>query len=114
MLACNFAFMGLLIAAILKFFNSIVKLIINAASMYATAILTVLIWGRMPSMLFMGSLFAVTVAIILYNADKLFNLEASNVAKYLSFMKWSSCMGLLAMITLAFLVLNVTTFRATD
>merc|ERR1712070_1109562 len=67
----NYAVLGLLLAQIMKFFDSIVKLFISGSSMYASAFLTVTIFKRVPSFKFCFGLFLVTVALLLYNYDKI-------------------------------------------
>jgi UDP-galactose transporter len=66
-LLVNYSVLGLLIAQILKFFDSIVKLFISGSSMYASAILTVTVFHRMPSAMFGVGLVLVTIAVLMYN-----------------------------------------------
>merc|ERR1712032_943717 len=64
-----YALMGLLIAQIVRVFDSIVKLFMSACSMYVSALAAFLIWGTIPSAIFFASLVLVTFAIMLYNKE---------------------------------------------
>jgi len=73
-LVVTYSMMGLLLAQVMKFFDSIVKLFISGSSMYASALLTVTIFDRVPSPMFMGSMVLVTLAILLYNVERILPL----------------------------------------
>jgi UDP-galactose transporter len=75
-LVATYALMGLLLAQVMKFFDNIVKLFISGSSMYVSAVLSWLIFGYTPTTTFLAALVLVTVAIILYNAEKIFKLHA--------------------------------------
>jgi len=68
-LVATYSMMGLLLAQVMKLFDSIVKLFISGSSMYVSALLTVVIFGRWPSVLFLVSMALVTLAILLYNLE---------------------------------------------
>jgi len=70
-LVATYSLMGLLLAQVMKVFDSIVKLFISGSSMYVSAVLTVLVFGRMPSAMFVGSMVLVTLAVLLFNAEKI-------------------------------------------
>lgn len=67
----TYSVMGLLLAQVMKFFDSIVKLFISGSSMYASAFLTAVIFGRVPDATFLLALTLVTVAIITFNIEKI-------------------------------------------
>merc|ERR1712070_39655 len=73
-----YALMGLLLAQVMKFFNVIVKLFISGSSMYVSAFLTWLLFGYTPTPLFVASLGVVTVAILAYNAEKIWPPKAKD------------------------------------
>lgn len=77
-LVAVYALMGLLLAQVMKFFNVIVKLFISGASMYVSAVLTWLLFGYTPTTVFVGSLGVVTVAILLFNAEKIWPSKAKD------------------------------------
>lgn len=70
-LVVTYSMMGLLLAQVMKFFDSIVKLFISASSMYASACFTVFLFHRVPSSLFLASMALVTLAILLYNLERI-------------------------------------------
>mmetsp|Transcript_21032 Transcript_21032/g.43675 ORF Transcript_21032/g.43675 Transcript_21032/m.43675 type:complete len:121 (+) Transcript_21032:294-656(+) len=70
-LVATYSLMGLLLAQVMKVFDSIVKLFISASSMYASALFTVFLFRRIPSSLFVGSMLLVTLAILLYNLERI-------------------------------------------
>lgn len=73
-LVITYSVMGLILGHVLKYFDSIVKLFISGSSMYASAILTVVLFERVPSPLFLVSMGLVSVAILLYRAEYLHQL----------------------------------------
>jgi len=70
-LVATYAIMGLLLSQVMKYFGSIVKLFISGSSMYVSAVLTWAIFGLKPSVMFVLSLSVVTLAILIFNAEKL-------------------------------------------
>jgi len=70
-LVATYSMMGLMLAQVMKFFDSIVKLFISASSMYASAAFTVFLFRRTPSGLFLASMLLVTLAILLYNLERI-------------------------------------------
>lgn len=70
-LVATYSLMGLLIAQVMKFFDSIVKLFISGSSMYVSAVLSWLIFGYTPTWNFLGGMALVTVAMALYNYDSI-------------------------------------------
>jgi len=70
-LVATYSLMGLLIARVMKIFDNIVKLFMSAASLYVQTFFTWAIFGYNPSTLFILSLVLVTVAMIMYNAERL-------------------------------------------
>lgn len=73
-----YALMGLLLAQVMKFFNVIVKLFISGSSMYVSAFLTWFLFGYTPSALFVASLGVVSVAILVFNAEKIWLPKAKD------------------------------------
>jgi UDP-galactose transporter len=71
-----YAVMGLLLAQVMRFFNVIVKLFISGSSMYVSAILSYVLFGYMPTPMFLLALSLITVAILLYNLEKIQKLRA--------------------------------------
>lgn len=67
----TYACMGLLIAQVMKHFDSIVKLFISGSSMYVSAVLSFAIFGLQPALSFILSLGIVTLAILMFNAADL-------------------------------------------
>jgi len=70
-LVAVYSSMGLLLAQVLKRFDNIVKVFINASSMYTSAFASWLLFGYIPTANFMAGLSLVTSAILLYNGDSI-------------------------------------------
>lgn len=70
-LVATYSLMGLILAQIVKRYGSIVKLFISGSSMYFSAVLSLVLFGRIPSALFMASISLVTLAIFLYNWESI-------------------------------------------
>jgi len=70
-LVLTYAMMGLLLAQVMKFFDNIVKLFISGSSMYVSAVLSWLIFGFAPGPFFVAGLVVVTIAIFVYNAERI-------------------------------------------
>jgi len=70
-LVLTYSVMGLLLSQVMKYFDNIVKLFISGSSMYASAMLTVIIFERYPSRIFATSLLLVTAALFGYNWDRI-------------------------------------------
>lgn len=77
-LVVTYSIMGLVLAQVLKFFDNFMKLFISGSSIYVSAILTATLFGRSPSLLFCQSMAIVTLAIVLYNYDKLHLLKSKS------------------------------------
>eukprot|EP00929_Paragymnodinium_shiwhaense_P106841 TRINITY_DN7260_c0_g1_i1.p1 TRINITY_DN7260_c0_g1~~TRINITY_DN7260_c0_g1_i1.p1 ORF type:complete len:276 (-),score=44.54 TRINITY_DN7260_c0_g1_i1:543-1370(-) len=83
LLVTTYTVMGLLLAQVMKYFDSIVKLFISGASMYVSALLTALIFGRYPNAFFIIALSLVSMAMALYNLERIspcFQAEAHKKA----------------------------------
>ncbi|CAJ1367087.1 unnamed protein product [Effrenium voratum] len=70
-LVATYSLMGLLIAQVMKFFDSIVKLFISGSSMYVSAVLSWAIFGYAPTWNFLAGMALVTVAMALYNFERI-------------------------------------------
>ena len=70
-LVATYSLMGLLIAQVMKFFDSIVKLFISGSSMYVSAVLSWSIFGYTPTWNFLSGMSLVTVAMALYNYENI-------------------------------------------
>lgn len=70
-LVATYSLMGLLIAQVMKFFDSIAKLFISGSSMYVSAVLSWAIFGYTPTWNFLSGMALVTVAMALYNYDSI-------------------------------------------
>merc|ERR1712151_859506 len=70
-LVATYSLMGLMLAQIVKYYGSIVKLFISGSSMYFSAVLCLLLFGRIPSALFMASMVLVTLGILLFNWENI-------------------------------------------
>lgn len=72
-LVCTYALMGLLLAQVMKFFDNIVKLFISGSSMYVSAVLSYALFGYTPTARFCFGMVLVTIAMVLYNYEKIFS-----------------------------------------
>ncbi|CAK9038249.1 Probable UDP-sugar transporter protein SLC35A4 (Solute carrier family 35 member A4), partial [Durusdinium trenchii] len=68
-LVVTYSLMGLLLAQVMKFFDSIVKLFISGSSMYVSAVLSGMIFGYTPTWNFLAGMALVTFAMVLYNLE---------------------------------------------
>lgn len=77
-LVATYSIMGLILAQVMKFFDNFVKLFISGSSIYVSAVLTATLFGRSPSMLFCASMALVTLAILLFNHDRLHPMKSKS------------------------------------
>lgn len=70
-LVATYSFMGLLIAQVMKYLDSIVKLYISGCSMYVSAALSWIIFGYLPTTNFVMGMILVTIAMVIYNLEQL-------------------------------------------
>jgi UDP-sugar transporter A1/2/3 len=71
-LVATYAMMGLLLSQVMKYFDNIVKLFISGSSMYVSAALSWLIFSIEPTSTFMLGLVIVSIALVMYNAERIF------------------------------------------
>jgi len=70
-LVATYSLMGLLLAQVMKFFDSIVKLFISGSSMYVAAFLSWAIFGYTPTRNFVAGVLLVTLAMVSYNYERI-------------------------------------------
>jgi len=70
-LVATYSLMGLLVAQVMKYLDSIVKLFMSGSSMYISAVFSWAIFGYFPTWNFSVGMVLVTIAMVLYNFDVL-------------------------------------------
>lgn len=75
MLVFTYTFMGLLISQVMKYFDNIVKLFMSGSSMYLSALAAWTLFGFKPTVQFIAGLWLTTIALVMYNLDKVWNAK---------------------------------------
>mmetsp|Transcript_69964 Transcript_69964/g.177567 ORF Transcript_69964/g.177567 Transcript_69964/m.177567 type:complete len:337 (+) Transcript_69964:120-1130(+) len=70
-LVVTYASMGLLLSQVMKWFDNIVKLFISGSSMYVSALFAWTIFGYAPTVNFCIGVGLVTIAMLIFNLDKI-------------------------------------------